>query len=741
MLRKLSKNKILISILILASLLRFIGTNPGYNRYHNDEPIIYGTAIEMVENKSLDPKRFDYPGGPIYINYIFFKSLFIPAQWFFYYATHVMQIFDGTVHIPISDLESDRLFHTYILGGKDFYPLFWGRYVVALFSVGNVVLIYILAKKLFGKNVGLISAFLLAINFRQILNSHIDLPDIYNAFFLLAASVSAVRLWQKPSKINYLIAGIAAGLSFSMKYEVFSLLPIFIAHLYVSIDSGNFVKALFNWKAFLIPFASILTFMIFNPYFFIHFETAKFWLAVVSQRYGLGVNSLTFYPLSYLYHYDYGAPEFILSIIGSIWAIWKYPKKIIFILPMIIVFMALFLYLSRGGFYVRNFVSVTPLLLIFPAIALAEIYRFLRNKTSRRLFSVIAFLGILSLVAFVPLRNSIINTYYYTKPWNYEVLSNWLYKNFPDNQVVAANPFDPPTGSPPMNKTEFALGGSYSLAEHRDDGASYALSNSDWIANSFFFWMSYGIRDLTRFWNKPIDILRNTFYGLGVEELLRYQIFSISKPWQAPDEALVLAKIPVWPNVQFNSLLSFNFDKSLEGWKVVLKENNSKADYVFDQNRGHRDRGSICYLPLGSKYSIVRITSKPIDIQAGFLYKVTGFIKSDEILAAKSRNGFIRVDFYNTLDFTSVGMISSVSSRLYGSTDWTQKEVIERAPDGAKYMTISFQMSDDTISKICLDDVNVDISKGPVEDITAKFPYTRKKIDMDLLYTNSHANL
>lgn len=736
------RNWIIILIILVASLLRFIGTNPGYNRYHNDEPIIYGTAIDMVRNNSLDPVRFDYPGGPIYINYFAFKFVFIPFRWGVYYTTHVLQILDGTVHIPISALEKDRIFNTFILGGRDFYPLFWGRYVVSFFGVGNVFLLYVLGKKLFSKNVGLIAALLLAINFRQILNSHIDLPDIYNSFFLLLSFITAVSLWKKPILKNYFFAGAAFGLSFSMKYQFFGVLPIMLAHTYTSFESRKFLKTFFNLNVLFAVFTSILVFMIFNPYFFVRFELARFWIESVSARYGVGVNTLSIYPISYLYHYDYGAVESFVILAGLILGILKYFRKSILLLAAIFPFMASLLYFSRGGFYVRNFVTITPLFLLFAALFISSVYQFIKKRTGG-VFSALILIIILVFVGFVPARNSIIHTYYYTKPWGYQVLSDWLYKNLPPNSIVAANPFDPPTGSPPLRKTEFELSGSYSLAEHRDDGADYALSNSDWTANAFFFWMSYGFSDLKRFWNKPIDILRNTFFGLAIEEHFRYRIFAATKVWQSPDEALVLAKIPVWPKVKFNNLVSFRFDKDMEGWTTMDKEIDGGADYIYDSKNGHGSEGSIVYLPLGSKYSIVRAASKPIGVTPGYLYKVTGFLKSEEVLDSRNRNGFLRVDFYSAnTGLQNVGIVSSISSRLYGTGDWMQKEVVERAPDGAKYMTVSFQMSGSTTGKIWLDDVNVYVSDTRVDDITSKAPYdSSKKIDLDLLYTNSHANL
>ncbi len=727
----LKSHKLLLIILIIASLLRFIGTNPGHNRYHNDEPIVYGTAIEMVQNHTLDPKRFDYPGGSIYINYVAFRYLFIPVQWFFYYLTHIPQIIDGVVHLPISQLEKDRLFTTYILGGNDFYPLFWGRYITALFGVGNVLLIYLLGKEMFEKRVGLIAALLLAVNFRQILNSHIGLPDIYNAFFLLLACIFAIKLWKNPSKRNYLFAGIAGGLSFSMKYQFFGLLPIFFVHLYVSFESKSFISTFFDKRAFFFGLIALIVFMIFNPYFFIHFETAKMWIQSVSQRYGVGVDMFSFFPLSYLYHYDYGAVEAIIAVIGIFFTFFKYPKRTIILFSAIIPFMASLLYFSRGGFYVRNFVTITPLILLFAAIVLNQLYKFRRFV----LFLILPF------ALWVPVVNSVTHTYYYTKPWDYSLLTAWMNKNFPANQVVAAKPFDPPTGSPLMKKTEFELGGSYSMAEHADDGAKYALSNSDWTADAFFFWMSYGFKDLRQYWNKPLKTLRNTFFGLAIEEHFRYQIFSAVKTWQSPDEALVLSKIPVWPNTDFKQIKTFSFDKDKMNWTVRNNEPLVSATYVYDGKVGHKNNGSLVLVPGGSNTSTIRISSEPINIKEGYLYRIGGYLKSDSVLTSRSRNGFIRVDFYSDNDFDNVGVISAISSRVYGTDDWVKKSVMERAPEGTKYMLVSFQTSDSNVGRLWLDDVSIEESLKPVDDITMKEPYTRKKIDLDLLYTNSHGNL
>ena len=88
-----------------------------------------------------------------------------------------------------------------------------------------------------------------------------------------------------------------------------------------------------------------------------------------------------------------------------------------------------------------------------------------------------------------------------------------------------------------------------------------------------------------------------------------------------------------------------------------------------------------------------------------------------------------------------MGIISSVSSRVYGTDDWFKKEVTERAPEGSKYMIVSFQTANSTRIKIWLDDLKIEESISGVEDVAQKPPYDLKPIDLNYVYPNSQSNL
>lgn len=736
------RNRILLIILLMAALLRFVGTRPGYNQYHADEGITYSAATSMVVNGNLDPLRYDYPALVPLINFVFFKFFFIPVRWLQYYLTNISQIIDGLIHIPISSLEKNRIFNIYILGERYINALFWGRYITALFSLGNVFLTYLLSKKLFSKKIALISAFLLVFNYKQVINSHIGLPDIYNAFFLLLSLYFVVKVWEKPTRRNYFIAGIVSGLFFSVKYQFFAFIPIISVFIYQSIRQYGWR---INWKFVLNIVISgvtaLLVFILINPYHFLYLDKTIDIVKGVSAKYGMGVDQLNLYPFSYFFHIDYGPPEFIFMFVGFILALRKFARQSLLLFTVIVPFFFVFIYYSNGGFYIRNFITITPLLMMFAAVSIWQIGRLVNSKFGQK-FEVFIYCILLPLTVFVPARNSIINSYYYTQEWGYDVMRPWIKQNLPKDVIVAVHPFDARSLNIGNPRTEFEHSGAFSLNEHKENGAKYAILDLNWAGQPFYFWMSYGLKDLSFFWNKPLDMMRNTYSGIAMEELFRYQVHAVVKPWQAPDTHLIVAKIFDWPQVKMKEIKHFSFKNNSEGWTIYGKDKNEEDKYIFDDSFGYGQNGSLLALPGATRFPGVRISSKPISINAGHLYKVSGYMKAELKLESRERDGFIRIDFYGeNPNLEKVGIISSVSSRIYGTDSWTRKEVIERAPEGSKYIVISFQTNNATRIKTWLNDISLEESVNEVENISSKSPYDIRVIDLNYVYPNSQSNL
>ena len=88
-------------------------------------------------------------------------------------------------------------------------------------------------------------------------------------------------------------------------------------HLLTSFEGKRFdLKKLFNPYAIMAALFIPLAFILLNPYHFIYWDKTLAILKGVSQKYGMGTKSLTLYPLSFLYHRDYGPIEFFLVLLG-----------------------------------------------------------------------------------------------------------------------------------------------------------------------------------------------------------------------------------------------------------------------------------------------------------------------------------------------------------------------------------------------------------------------------------------
>lgn len=732
-------NYLIISILILAIVFRFIGVYPGYPS-HTDEAG-YSSALTMILNGNLDPGRYDYPSGVPFIHYTLFKLLLFPFNWMKYYAENLTQIVDGFIKLPLRGIEYTRVFQLDIVGISKYDSMYFGRYVTAFFGVGIVFLIFLLVKKNFDKVTALVAAFLIATNFRQILNSHIGLPDIYNAFFLTLAVIVILKLLKKPVKSNYFLVGLTSAFYFSIKFQVFTLLPFFIAHVFASWDrSSNFLRNLakiFFSKYLLLGLVTFMfTITLLNPYILLKFETFYGVQKYQMSKYGSGANSLDVYALSYLYRIGIGKIISIMGLLGILVGFVRRFKVSFILMITILQFMYVFVYYSRGGFYTRNFITITPLILIFSAISMKEFIYLFFGKVKWKFLSSVLLVALVSISSLENLKNSLVVIKEYTKVWNQDVLSGWIVKNIPKGTVVSAHG-NTPLPQEGIKRMPYETDVAFSICEFAKDGADYAISNSAWATSSFYWWMggSSDTKDtIKHYWNKPLDILEYSYPALALRELSQFAVFSIMNPWQAPDVDFVVAKIPKYTILSKKKYKAFDFNNDTDGWK-------EEGGFWFPYNMFEWDRGTLRIkeesLPLPS----ARWESPPIDINnwQGFYLEYRMKSQSD---VADYRTGYVFTSFYKTLEdaeFSRGRTGLRLSERNSVSGIWVDKNLVGIVPTEAKYMRISFANYNAARSEVVLDrltlykaNVNVDFSGVEVSPAI---------IDQNNLFPNSHGNL
>lgn len=559
------KNPLLFLIIFLAALLRFIGTNPGYPPIHTDEGISHSQGIAMILEKTLDPKHgyglpYNYPIVVPLVNAIFYLFVFIPFYSLIYGIFHL-----GEVLSLISSLNFERLgavVEQNVLGPQRINVVFWARYVTAFIGTGVVFMGYLASKRLFNsKTVGLLAAFFIAINFRQVLNSHIGIPDIYNAFFLLFAFYQIIMLWEKQSLKRYLSAGIGVALFFSTKFQFFALPPLILTLIFLAFRKKEFLEKLkffVQKNIFLMFLGMIFTVVILNIFHIIHFRETLQQVSDSALKYRYGKASLDFYPISYLYHIGIGPWMSVLALAGIVLGLISRFRQLILLISIIVPFIWMFAYYTGGGFYTRNFVTVTPLILICAAFGIYILMIKIRD-ISKILFVeklCLSFIlgGLLVIaVSYESLSNSLIIPVEYSKPWNYKLVQDWVGKNIPEGETILIF-----TGTPVPSKNfkiiETKNPNDFSLAKMREDDIRWAVLNIETVSDNFLWWMNQDSATSLKYWKKPTEVLSVTPLARSIIGLKNYIVFEALNPWQAPDNNYLIidSKNPSNLNSKFN---------------------------------------------------------------------------------------------------------------------------------------------------------------------------------------------
>ena len=731
MIKKIKINKysvLLIVILVAATFLRFVGTKPGYHPNHSDETTIYSTALDFIKHNNFKPYRYEYPALTNLINYFFDKYFFIPLGWLKFLTLNFNKILDGQIKFPLGKDIYDKVFQLQILGAQDVNILFWSRWVTALFGVGVVWASYLVGKKLFGKSTGLISAFLVGINYRQVLNSHFGLPDIYNAFFFLLSFWTILHLREKVNIWRSLLCGIVLGLYLSTKCQFFPFIALFLVYIEKSWQKENLkakIAFLFNRYFLMIPLVSLLVFLLLNPYLFINLETALSQLAYASLKYGVGSMKLLLYSYSYLFKIGIGKVTSFVLIFGIFLSLVKDRWKSILLLSMIVPYFYFFTFYTSGGFYTRNFVSVIPLLLIYAAYAIYQLASF-----KPRIIFILLTLAIFSLASFENLKNSTTVVSAYTQPWNRVIINDWIVNNIPEGKKIAAHS-SVPLPDYIYERLPYDMYPAFSLDEFQEMGADYAITSFDWATVDFYGWMRE--TNTIKFWNKPIAILEQTFPAMAVEEMTSYVTYSIINPWQAPDLDFMVVKVPFYSVIEKKIEKTYKFENGPEGW---TKEGSL---WYGDTQLEWKDR-SLAINEGGSASQILHWESEPIDVMGWNSFEIDYEIKTDAI-STERRDGFIFVAAYGSFEDAKSDK-NRISIRLGARNNifnhWVEKSLIGNLSTKAKFIRIGLQAYNSVIGMVSLRNVEVYNAKVKVSNIEGT-----KHIDLDenIAFPVSHGNL
>lgn len=743
---------VLVLIFLLGLFLRLLGANPGWPYTHPDEPTINTSTRLIALQGDFKPMGYWYGQLLPLIYAIGIDLFFIPSVFF---AELIRHYLSGE-----SDLIGflNHFFYYHLFYNSKFsdplrYFYSWPRYETAILSSFGAVAGYWVGKKLFNKKVGLITAFLIAVNYRHVLSSGFTLADAPSGVFALLSIYLSLRLLDNRSTRTYIFAGIGLALSFSVKY-IIHVLPVFIiCHAVPILEStkGNFfrkIKMLFlNRNVFLAFVFCIFLFLVINIYLIFDFKTAFDEYKYGLRRYGCNSKGIseyfsesTFIGITYLFYYALSPILAITTVIGFLYSLIRYRLKSLIIASFVFPFLYFYL-ISCANTPVRNYNAIIPALLIFPSIIIYDLSTLFKNKR----LQLIILIALSFFVGFISLRDSYFSSFYFSKIRNGNALEDWVVMNIPDSSIIATSAVSLPSSKKfreysiePVGPSSFK-----SMEELRKMNLKWIAIGSLWVIRynnelrlnsgvlrKYFF-------DQRIFWG----LMDNSYMSLIVHELGDYRIKEFVKPfWYSLEPPIFVAKFPeFWQPREDKLIISYDFEKPSQGkiFQGVSFDRNYTSynlQYLhgdgFDGMVGVKINTNNC--PGGIMQT--ELFTKKFPINKDKWYTLEGKAKLMNSSSIEfPKDGFFRLDFY---DQENKKLKTYVSGLADNNNSWETLIAAGFAPDKAISGKISFQLDFCFISRqYFLDDIKVFESDRISKTKTDAYPYYDVELSKNYIWT------
>lgn len=420
------ENYLLFLIIILAGALRIYGLNWDQTFHlHPDERMISIVAsnmhlptntaesLNLFNDKSpLNPNFFAYGSFPIYL-----------LKFTGYLTSFFIKYTDEYLYINLV-----------------------GRVVSAFFDLGTLVFLYLLIKKIFNKQIGLISSFIYAIFVLPIQLSHFYAVDTILTFFITLSFYLCVQYYLTKKTGYIILVSISYGLALATKTSALLLIIPIITTLLLA-DKKNYPKIFYS--LILGAIITLITFITFEPFALIDFS--EFYKQTLEQQ-AMTKSAFTFpYTLQYvgktpiiyeiknIFFWGVGPFLSVFVLIGLILVhIGLFKRKHLILVPIILYFWIYFLTVSSFAIgFMRYLLPIYPLLALFAGYIIWEIYINAKYYLSKIMlnFFVLSFF----LFSFIwPL--SFMNIYNFP---NTRVMANdWIFEKIPTGSKLLNEHWD-----------------------------------------------------------------------------------------------------------------------------------------------------------------------------------------------------------------------------------------------------------------------------------------------------------
>jgi len=240
-------------IITIALLLRLFGIWHDYPySFYPDEAHFVKRSLAFGSG-DLNPHWFHKPAFFMYVLFIEYGVFFIIGK--------VIALWSSVEDFAVS----------FIANPGPFYIV--GRVTVTLFSLGSILVSYVLCKRHFNRRTGLFAALLLALCYGDIAASQYVKADIPASFFTILSVYFLLNYLETHSLKQLAYSVIAAGAGTATKFYPYAMLmPIFLSVLYIHGYPLDHIKN--NWQKMIAIGCGVIvlfyaTFFVCSPYNFL----------------------------------------------------------------------------------------------------------------------------------------------------------------------------------------------------------------------------------------------------------------------------------------------------------------------------------------------------------------------------------------------------------------------------------------------------------------------------------------
>jgi len=427
-----------------------------------DEPTFVRPAVNIASTGDLDPHWFGHPGSTT-----------------IYPLAGLYHAWDAVGHGGPALAPDAQVADRFATSPGTFYLI--GRLWAIAYAVAAIPLLFLLGRRCFSTAVGLAGAALWAVLPLAVSYGRVVRTDSAGIFFALLALLLIVRLLDRASIRDYVLAGIALGLGISSRYFLVTLLAALVIAGAIAIRRrvpGTSVRGIAAGVG-----AAVATFAVTTPFFFLDWTTARASLADENTS-NLGHDGLS--PVGNLRWYlgnsipkSLTLPVALLALIGIIVALAyrRDPRRLVLLAGGTTFLVAI----SMSELHWERWpLPILPVVVLFAVDGVAWLTAELSARLGQPELSPALVVAGVVLVALWPARDVVRLNVRESRPSTRVVARHWIEANIPPGSTLVKELKTAPLDNTAVHWMErhTLAGVGWTLDQYVDNGFHYFVTNS-----------------------------------------------------------------------------------------------------------------------------------------------------------------------------------------------------------------------------------------------------------------------